>query len=367
MLIDILLILGGLVLLVLGGELMVKGAGSLARRLGMSPLVVGLTVVAVATSAPELAVTVDAVLSGSPDLAVGNVIGSNTANVLLILGAGALIAALSVGRQLLRFDLPVMVAVSVLLLLLSLDGALTLVDGVLLLAVFVAFMVTTVILGRREVARQAAGSEDADDEDAPAPMWLSVLLVGAGIASLVDRSSAAGARGGVHRIPGLGISELIIGLTIVAIGTSLPELAATLAAVRRGEVDIAVGNVVGSNVANIGLVLGLPAVFAADGLPVAPSAVALDLPLMLAAALALGTVAFTGHRVVRMEGGAFVALYAAYLGYMVLAAAEHDALRGFTVVMVAFVLPLLVVVGAVAVWQEVQLRRGADGRLERVG
>lgn len=366
MLIDILLILGGLVLLVLGGELMVKGAGSLARRLGMSPLVVGLTVVAVATSAPELAVTVDAVLSGSPDLAVGNVIGSNTANVLLILGAGALIAALSVGRQLLRFDLPVMVAVSVLLLLLSLDGALTLVDGVLLLAVFVAFMVTTVILGRREVARQAAGSEDADDEDAPAPMWLSVLLVVAGIASLVVGAQLL-VRGAVSIASGLGISELIIGLTIVAIGTSLPELAATLAAVRRGEVDIAVGNVVGSNVANIGLVLGLPAVFAADGLPVAPSAVALDLPLMLAAALALGTVAFTGHRVVRMEGGAFVALYAAYLGYMVLAAAEHDALRGFTVVMVAFVLPLLVVVGAVAVWQEVQLRRGADGRLERVG
>lgn len=366
MLIDILLILGGLVLLVLGGELMVKGAGSLARRLGMSPLVVGLTVVAVATSAPELAVTVDAVLSGSPDLAVGNVIGSNTANVLLILGAGALIAALSVGRQLLRFDLPVMVAVSVLLLLLSLDGALTLVDGVLLLAVFVAFMVTTVILGRREVARQAAGSEDADDEEAPAPMWLSVLLVVAGIASLVVGAQLL-VRGAVSIASGLGISELIIGLTIVAIGTSLPELAATLAAVRRGEVDIAVGNVVGSNVANIGLVLGLPAVFAADGLPVAPSAVALDLPLMLAAALALGTVAFTGHRVVRMEGGAFVALYAAYLGYMVLAAAEHDALRGFTVVMVAFVLPLLVVVGAVAVWQEVQLRRGADGRLERVG
>ena len=366
MLTDVLLILGGLVLLVLGGELMVRGAGSLARRLGMSPLVVGLTVVAVATSAPELAVTVDAVLSGSPDLAVGNVIGSNTANVLLILGAGALIAALSVGRQLLRFDLPVMVAVSVLLLLLSLDGALTLVDGVLLLAVFVAFMVTTVILGRREVARQVAGRGDTDEEEAPAPMGLAVLLVGAGIVSLVIGAQLL-VSGAVSIASQLGVSELIIGLTIVAVGTSLPELAATLAAVRRGEVDIAVGNIVGSNVANIGLILGLPAVFAADGLPVAPSAVALDMPLMIAAALALGTVAFTGHRVVRLEGGVFVALYAAYLGYMILASAEHDAQRGFTLVMVAFVLPLLVVVGAVTVWQEVQLRRGSDGRLEHVG
>lgn len=366
MLTDVLLILGGLVLLVLGGELMVRGAGSLARRLGMSPLVVGLTVVSVATSAPELAVTVDSVLSGAPELAVGNVIGSNTANVLLILGAGALMAALSVQRQLLRFDLPVMIVLSVALLLLSLDGSLSLLDGVILLAVFVGIMVTTVMLGRRAAAREAAAASDADGEDAPAPVWVSVAFVAVGVAALV-----LGARllvsGAVSIASGLGVSELIIGLTIVALGTSLPELAATVAAVRRGEVDIAVGNVVGSNVANIGLVLGLPAVMSPAGLPVPPSSVALDLPLMIAAALALGTVAFTGHRVVRLEGGVFVALYAAYLAYMVLASAEHDALRGFSLVMVAFVLPLLLVVGAVTVWEEIRLRRGEDGRIERVG
>lgn len=367
MLTDVLLILGGLVLLVLGGELMVRGAGSLARRLGMSPLVVGLTVVSVATSAPELAVTVDSVLTGAPELAVGNVIGSNTANVLLILGAGALMAALSVQRQLLRFDLPVMIVLSVALLLLSLDGSLSLLDGVILLAAFVGIMVTTVLLGRRAVREAAVdGDGDADGEDAPAPVWVSVAFVAVGVAALV-----LGARllvsGAVSIASGLGVSELIIGLTIVALGTSLPELAATVAAVRRGEVDIAVGNVVGSNVANIGLVLGLPAVMSPAGLPVPPSSVALDLPLMIAAALALGTVAFTGHTVERLEGGVFVALYVAYLGYMVLASSEHDALRGFSLVMVAFVLPLLIVVGAVTVWQEVQLRRGAQGRLERVG
>lgn len=365
MLTDVLLILGGLVLLVLGGELMVRGAGSLARRLGMSPLVVGLTVVSVATSAPELAVTVDSVLSGAPELAVGNVIGSNTANVLLIIGAGALMAALSVQRQLLRFDLPAMILLSVALLLLSLDGSLSLLDGVILLAAFVGIMVTTVLLGRR-AAREAAGDGDADGEEAPAPVWVSVAFVAVGVAALV-----LGARllvsGAVSIASGLGVSELIIGLTIVALGTSLPELAATVAAVRRGEVDIAVGNVVGSNVANIGLVLGLPAVMSPAGLPVPPSSVALDLPLMIAAALALGTVAFTGHTVERLEGGVFVALYVAYLGYMVLASSEHDALRGFSLVMVAFVLPLLILVGAVTVWQEVQLRRGAQGRLERAG
>ena len=366
MLIDILLILGGLVLLVLGGELMVKGAGSLARRLGMSPLVVGLTVVSVATSAPELAVTVDSVLAGAPELAVGNVIGSNTANVLLIIGAGALMAALSVQRQLLRFDLPVMIGLSVVLLLLSLDGSLGLLDGVILLAAFVTFMVSTVALGRRAAAREAAVDAEGEGEEAPAPVWVSVAFVAVGVAALVIGAQLL-VSGAVSIASGLGVSELIIGLTIVALGTSLPELAATVAAVRRGEVDIAVGNVVGSNVANMGLVLGLPAVMSPAGLPVPPSSVALDLPLMIAAALALGTVAFTGHTVERLEGGVFVALYVAYLGYMVLASSEHDALRGFSLVMVAFVLPLLIVVGAVTVWQEVQLRRGAQGRLERVG
>ncbi|CAL8973044.1 hypothetical protein TESS_TESS_02644 [Tessaracoccus sp. O5.2] len=362
MLTDILLILGGLVLLVFGGELLVRGAGALARRLGLSPLVVGLTVVSVSTSAPELAVTVDSVFRGAPELAVGNVIGSNTANVLLIIGAAALIAPLAVRRQLLRFDLPAMVAISVLLLLLSLDGAVGLIDGGILLAAFVLLTVWTVILGRR------AAREDRDDEAAAPlpPVWASVLLVAVGITALVIGAQLL-VGGAVAIASDLGVSELIIGLTIVAVGTSLPEVAATLAAVRRGEVDIAVGNVVGSNIANIGLVLGLPTLLSPGGIPVPPSSVALDLPLMIAAALALGTVAFTGHRVVRLEGAVFIALYAAYLGYMVLASADHDALRGFTWVMVWFVLPLVLVVGAVTVWEEIRLRRGPDGRLERVG
>lgn len=350
-LIDVLLILGGLALLVVGGEFLVRGAGDLARRLGMSSLVVGLTVVSVATSAPELAVTVDSVLRGAPDLAVGNVIGSNTANVLLILGAGALMAPLVVRRQLLRFDLPAMLLLSVALLLLGLDGTVGPLDGALLLGAFVAVMVTTVLIGRREPAGQP-GEEAAP----PQPVWRALLLVVSGVAALVVGAQLL-VNGAVSIASGLGVSELVIGLTIVALGTSLPELAATIVAVRRGEVDMAVGNVVGSNIANIGLVLGMSGLFAPDGIPVTPASISLDLPLMIAAALALATVAFTGHRIVRIEGLVFVALYVAYLGYVVLASAEHDALTGFTTVMVWFVLPLLLVAAVITVWQEIQLRR----------
>lgn len=353
MLIDVLLILGGLALLVVGGEFLVRGAGDLARRLGMSSLVVGLTVVSVATSAPELAVTVDSVMRGAPDLAVGNVIGSNTANVLLILGAGALLAPLVVRRRLLRFDLPAMLVLSIGLLLIGLDGSIGVVDGAVLLGAFVALTVTTVLIGRRDPEAQA----DVDDDE-PGPAWRSLLLVAAGVGALVIGAQLL-VRGAVSIASGLGVSELVIGLTIVALGTSLPELAATIVAVRRGEADMAVGNVVGSNIANIGLVLGLSGVFAPDGIPVAPASLALDLPLMIAAALALATVAFTGHRIVRLEGLVFLGLYLAYLAYVVLASAEHDALRGFTTVMVWFVLPLVVVAGVVTVWQEFRLRRSA--------
>ncbi len=354
MLIDILLIIGGLALLMAGGELLVRGAASLARRIGMSSLVVGLTVVSVATSAPELAVTVDAVFTGAPDLAVGNVIGSNTANVLLILGAGALIAPLAIRRQLLRFDIPVMLVLSILLLVLGLDGGLSILDGVLLFGGYVTVTAATVMLGKRN-------SKALAEKVAPPtqPGWVSGLLVLAGVGLLILGAQLL-VRGAVSIATDLGISELVIGLTIVAIGTSLPELAATIIAVRRGEGDMAVGNVVGSNIANIGLVLGLPTVISGGGIPVAPSSIALDLPLMIATAVVLVVVAFTGSRIVRLEGAAFVLLYAAYLTYMILDSAGHDALDGFTMAMVWFVLPLLLVVAAVTVVQELQ-ERGERG------
>ncbi|MDB1090025.1 calcium/sodium antiporter [Streptomyces sp. ACA25] len=345
-------IIAGLLLLTLGGEVLVRGASSLAERVGISPLVVGLTVVSLATSAPELAVTVGAVLRDEPELAVGNVVGSNIANVLLILGISALVIPLAVKRRLVRLDLPIMVALSLMLLVMSLDGGVGTGDGVILLGALLAYLVITVLVSRRESAEartsapvQGARTPDPAEADTkpPAPSVLrSLFFVVLGVALLI-----AGARllvdGAVNVAVAFGVSSLVVGLTVVAIGTSLPELAVSVIAVRRGERDLAVGNVVGSNIANIGLVLGLPALLSADGIPVPDAAVALDIPLMLAAAVALLPIAFTGFAIARWEGGLFLVLYLAYTSFVVLAATEHEALDGYTAVMAWFVLPLIAV------------------------
>jgi cation:H+ antiporter len=371
-LLDVGRIVAGLALLVLGGELLVRGASALARRVGISSLVVGLTVVSAATSAPELAVTVGAVLRDEPGLAVGNVVGSNIVNVLLILGLSALVVPLAVKQRLVRFDLPWMVVLSIGLLLVSLDGRIGAVDGVVLLAAVVLHTVLTVVIGRRSAPVTAAapsgdraagggtgGAEDAGTEEEPPPASVprSVLLVVLGIALLVAGATLL-VEGAVSIATSLGVSSLVVGLTVVAVGTSLPELATSVIAVRRGERDLAVGNVVGSNIFNIGVVLGLPALISPEGIPVSGAAVALDIPVMLAAAVALLPIAFTGFAVARWEGALFVALYAAYTGYVVLAATEHDALEGFTWTMAWFVLPLVALTLAVFTAYEIGLHRG---------
>lgn len=397
-LLDVGRILAGLVLLTVGGEVLVRGAASLARKFGISALVVGLTVVSVATSAPELAVTTGAVLRDEPGLAVGNVVGSNIANVLLILGVAALVLPLAVKRRLVRLDLPLMVALSAVLLLMALDGRVGRLDGVLLLAAVIGYTALTVIVARREPAPEAtapapgatepgdggaaaahdapgdgdrpadhaaAGGTGADDAPAdgaepagaaPTRTLLSLFFVLAGVGLLVAGATVL-VEGAVNTADAFGISSLVVGLTVVAVGTSLPELAVSVVAVLRGERDLAVGNVVGSNIANIGLVLGLPSLLAADGLPVPDAAAALDIPLMLAAAAALLPIAFTGFAVARWEGGLFLALYAAYTSYVVLAATEHDALDGFTAVMVWFVLPLVAATLAVLALHELRKNR----------
>lgn len=348
-------IVAGLVLLVLGGEFLVRGASALARRVGISSLVVGLTVVSAATSAPELAVTIGAVLRDEPGLAVGNVVGSNIVNVLLILGLSALVVPLAVKQRLVRFDLPLMVALSVGVLLVSLDGRISAVDGLVLFCVVVVHTVMTVVIGRRDAKipttpDPAGGSPTADSatadsagekEAAPADSFgKSLLLVLLGIALLVAGATLL-VEGAVNIAATLGVSSLVVGLTVVAVGTSLPELATSIIAVRRGERDLAVGNVVGSNIFNIGVVLGLPALISLEGIPVSAAAVAFDIPVMLAAAVALLPVAFTGFAIARWEGVLFVGLYLAYTGYVVLTATAHDALEGFTAAMAWFVLPLI--------------------------
>lgn len=348
-LLDVGRVVAGLALLVGGGELLVRGAAGAARIIGISPLVVGLLVVSAATSAPELAVTIDSVARGEPGLAVGNVVGSNIVNVLLILGLSAAVAPLLVKRQLVRLDLPVMLGVSVLFLVLSLDGALQWWDGLILVACLVVHSVVTVRTGRR------ADVDTPDREILSAPV--AALLVALGVGVLVGGANLL-VGGAVDIAAAFGVSGLVVGLTVVAIGTSLPELATSLVALRRGERDMAVGNIIGSNIFNIALVLGLPALLFPGGIPVPSAAIALDIPLMIAASAALLPIAFTGFVVARWEGSLFVCLYVAYVAYVVLAATRHDALTGFTSVMLWFVLPLLATTLVVLATYEVGLLRG---------
>lgn len=335
----------GLGALLLGAEFLVRGASRLAAAVGISPLVIGLTVVALGTSTPELAVGVRAALTGQPDIALGNVVGSNIFNVLFILGISALITPLVVSQQLVRLDVPIMIGVSVLLLLLALDGRLSRLDGTLLFAGIVSYTLFAVLESRGETAKVVAEYAEAYGETSVGGgrrIVAQVAFILIGLALLV-----IGARwlvdGAVVLARALGVSELVIGLTIVAAGTSLPEVAASVVAAFRGERDIAVGNVVGSNIYNVLAILGVSAIVSRDGVAVATAALRFDIPVMIAVALACLPIFFTAHRIVRWEGLLFVGYYLAYALYVVLASLEHDALPVFSRMMMAYVLPLTAV------------------------
>lgn len=357
---SVLFFLLGLALLVLGAEALVRGASRLALSFGISPLVVGLTVVAFGTSSPELAVSLQSAFSGRADMALGNVVGSNIFNVLFILGASALIVPLVVARQLVRQEVPVMIGVSLLLYALAADGSIGRADGVLLLVLLLAY---TVFLIRQSRRRQGGDAGLPEGEFASAAGWerhpaMQLLLIAAGLGLLVLGATWL-VDAAVSFARYLGVSDLVIGLTIVAAGTSFPEVATSIVAALRGQRDIAVGNVVGSNVFNILAVLGLASAASPAGMTVAPSMLAFDLPVMIAVALACLPIFFTGNLIARWEGGLFLGLYAAYMGYVLLAAQQHDALRPYSAVMMTAVLPLVAVTLAVIAWREWQGRRGA--------
>jgi cation:H+ antiporter len=339
----------GLGLLVLGAEWLVKGASRLAAALGISPLVIGLTVVAYGTSAPEMAVSVKSALAGQGDLALGNVVGSNVFNVLFILGASAIVAPLAVSSQLVRLDVPVMIGLSILTLLLAGDGSIGRLDGAILFAGAVAYTVFQIRQSRREPAavRDEYAQEYGPGRSSTAAN-LAFVVAGLGLLVLGSRWLVSGA---VAFAQSLGVSELVIGLTIVAAGTSLPEVATSILATVRGERDIAVGNVVGSNIFNVLAVLGLSALASPAGLPAPAALVRFDLPVMIAVALACLPIFASGARIARWEGALFLCYYIAYTAYLVLAARQHDALPAFSVVMEAFVLPLTAVTLAIVGWR----------------
>jgi cation:H+ antiporter len=343
----VLFFLLGLLLLVAGGELLVRGASRLALSFGISPLVVGLTVVAFGTSSPELAVSVQSAWSGQTDIALGNVVGSNIFNVLFILGASALITPLAVARQLVWQEVPVMIGISLLLFALALDGGIDRGEAALLAAMLLGY---TVFLIRQS---RAAGQNPGE---LPAPAgkgggwkghWLAQAgLIAAGLGLLVQGSQLL-VEAAVGFALHLGVSEMVIGLTIVAAGTSLPEVATSLMAALRGERDIAVGNAVGSNIFNILGVLGFAGLVAPAGLAVPAAMLTFDLPVMIAVAAACLPVFFTGHLIARWEGVLFLGYYVAYTVYLILAAREHDALDSYALAMGAVVLPLTAVTLAV--------------------
>lgn len=391
-------LLAGLVLLVGGGEVLVRGASSLARTIGISPLVVGLTVVAFATSAPELAVTLEAVGAGSPELAVGNVVGSNIANVLLVLGGAALIAPLAVKSRVVKQDIPVMIGMSVLLFAFAYDLSIVPWEAGVLLALLAAYLVRAIITSRRENARgrtvplqgapligdppeapvehrpepgSFAAQTSTDhlppglrpvapppEEDAPLRPWVAVVLVAIGVVLLVFGAQLlVTAAQSIAR--SFGISELVIGLTVVAVGTSLPELTTGIIAAIRGERDLAVGNAVGSNIFNIGAVIGISGIVV-DSLPVPQSAVSFDLILVILAGLLLLPMAFTAFVLSRFEGGLLVLCYLLYTIWLLLDSTGHDRLDSFTTVVTWVVVPALVLMVGISVAQDLKRRRARE-------
>jgi len=323
----------GLALLVAGAELLVRGASRLARAVGVSPLVIGLTVVAYGTSAPELAVNVKAGLAGQADIAVGNAVGSNIYNVLLILGVSALVVPLAVSMRLVRLDVPIMIGVSALAWFLALDGGIGRADGTLLLAGCVAYTAFALAKGRHE----CASADEKTKVTGGRAVGFAILFVLAGLGLLVVGAGwLVDGAAGLARA--LGVSELVIGLTIVAAGTSLPETATSIVAAARGERDIAVGNIVGSNIFNVLAVLGIAGAVSGN-VPVSAAAMRFDIPVMIAVAVACLPIFFTGGRISRWEGALFTAYYVAYVTYLVLAASHHDLLSAFSAAMLWFALP----------------------------
>jgi cation:H+ antiporter len=315
---SVLLVVGGLAALLVGAELLVRGGAAVATWLGLRPMVIGLTVVSLGTSLPELAVGIDAAVSGSPGLAVGNIVGSNLVNILFILGLSALLVPVVFQRRTLRFDLPVMTVAALAVYVLSLDGSLRRADGLLLLLGGVAYTWALLRINRGENADMTVGAADGEAAELAGrdhrprrntlALLAGLLLVVLGAELLVE--------GAVSGAQSLGVSEAVIGLTVVAIGTSAPELVTTLVSTLRGDRDIAIGNLVGSSIYSIAVVLGLTVVVAPAGVPVPDEVLAADLVLLVVVAVVTVPVFLSGARIIRAEGALFVATYLGYLAWL---------------------------------------------------
>lgn len=315
-LLDILFIIAGVALVLWGADRLTEGASALARRMSVPEIVIGLTIVAAGTSAPELFVSLMSALKGTPDMAVGNVVGSNTMNAMLIVGCAAMVAPMVISRSTVKKDIPFAVGASVLLMLLSLNNYLGRWDGIILLLGFASFMVYTLMQAKKgEAAPVADDSQQAANSTPSKGMnsWLSALWVVAGLAMLVIGSNLF-VDSASSVAYSLGISEGVVGLTVVAGGTSLPELATSVVAARKGQSAIAIGNVIGSNVFNILMILGLTATIS----PLAIEGITtLDMAVMLVSVALVWFFSFTRYTVERWEGGLLVAGYLVYIWWLI--------------------------------------------------
>lgn len=347
----ILKLIVGLVLLVAGAELLVRGASDVANRMGISALIVGLTIVAYGTSSPEMAVSIQSGLEGNADIALGNVVGSNIFNVLAILGIAALISPMMVANQLIRLDVPIMIGVSVLTLMFGVDGRISRVDGIILFILAILYTGFQIYEGRRQAKASAEDAEGNPQQRLSAKvLMINIALILAGLVLLVLGSDFL-IDSSISIAKVIGVSDLVIGLTIVAAGTSLPELASSVVASIKGEQDIAVGNVVGSNIFNILAVLGLSAVVSANGINVSAAAVRTDIPVMIAVAVACLPIFSSGQSISRWEGVLFLFYYVAYTLYLILQSTNHEQLPMFNQVMLFFVIPLTIVTIAVSYYR----------------
>lgn len=357
-------LIAGLVVLVLGAEALVRGASRLALGLGISPVVVGLTVVAFGTSSPELAVSLSAAWGGQGDLVTGNAVGSNIFNMMFILGVSALIVPLVVQQRMIRIDVPLLVGVSLLTWWLLSDGQLGRLDGALLFAGIVVYTATTVRFAKREsavVLDEYAQAIPPPQQAKPAA-WRALLLLvaGLGLCVLGSRWMVSGA---VTLAQVIGLSERVVGLTIVAAGTSLPELATSIMAALRGQRDIAVGNVIGSNIFNLLGILGLTGMLSPHVIEVPVSVLQLDIPVMIGVAVLCVPIVITGYRISRLEGAALLLLYLGYVAYLVLTSQGHASAQPLGKVMLWGAIPVMVLGVLVSVWVSLRNRRRLDRAL----
>lgn len=347
----------GIFLLIFGADLLVRGAAQIAAAAGISTLIIGLTIVALGTSSPELAVSLQAALADQSEITLGNIIGSNIANVLLILGVAALIGPLPVAGQILRRDLPITIVVSIAVLLMSLDGLLSRLDGALLLVGLAAYLFVTVRSARYGDSPTSEAEVEARRQGRqPITLITNIALIAGGLALLIIGANWL-VEGAVAFAGALGISQLIIGLTVVAVGTSLPEIATTVIAGLRGERDIAVGNVVGSNLLNLLGVLGLTLVVDPNGIVVPASALQIDMPVMIGAIALCAPIFFTRNMVSRREGILLLVYYIAYTLYLVLDAVSFRWIDSYAALLGLIVLPVTLTIITVRVLRELRMER----------